>query len=67
MCNPPFFATLEETGKNRKRVCKATPNELTCPGGLISRDNEAEKIDFFALVDCVLMHFGQPQILNQSF
>ncbi|CEP02217.1 U6 small nuclear RNA (adenine-(43)-N(6))-methyltransferase [Plasmodiophora brassicae] len=33
VCNPPFFDDLQQTGLNAKRVCRATPSELVCPGG----------------------------------
>ncbi len=33
MCNPPFFADLEETGLNEKVICTGTSNELVTEGG----------------------------------
>ena len=36
MCNPPFFASLDETGLNKHRVCTGTANELVTVGGELS-------------------------------
>ncbi|ELR22561.1 uncharacterized protein ACA1_142640 [Acanthamoeba castellanii str. Neff] len=33
MCNPPFFAHLEEACQNPRTVCTGTPNELVTAGG----------------------------------
>lgn len=33
MCNPPFFASLKEKGRNRHRRCIATNHELVTRGG----------------------------------
>lgn len=33
MCNPPFFQTIEEAGRNPKTSCGGTMQEMVCPGG----------------------------------
>lgn len=33
MCNPPFFETIEEAGRNPKTSCGGTMQEMVCPGG----------------------------------
>lgn len=33
MCNPPFFASMEEAGLNPRTACGGTEAEMVCPGG----------------------------------
>jgi 23S rRNA A1618 N6-methylase RlmF len=33
MCNPPFFASMEEAGLNPRTACGGTEVEMVCPGG----------------------------------
>lgn len=33
MCNPPFFESIEEAGRNPKTSCGGTYEEMVCPGG----------------------------------
>lgn len=33
MCNPPFFQTLQEAGRNPHTAYGGTPEEMVCPGG----------------------------------
>ncbi|XP_022135956.1 methyltransferase-like protein 16 homolog isoform X2 [Momordica charantia] len=33
MCNPPFFASMDEAGLNPKTSCGGTLQEMVCPGG----------------------------------
>ena len=33
MCNPPFFETLEEAGRNPATAFGGTAEEMVCPGG----------------------------------
>lgn len=33
MCNPPFFQSIEEAGRNPKTSCGGTYEEMVCPGG----------------------------------
>jgi len=36
MCNPPFFANINEARQNPHTVCMGTSNELVTPGGEVS-------------------------------
>lgn len=33
MCNPPFFASMEEAGQNPATAFSGTAAEMVCPGG----------------------------------
>ncbi len=33
MCNPPFFESMEEAGRNPATAFSGTAEEVTCPGG----------------------------------
>lgn len=33
MCNPPFFASMDEAGLNPRTACGGTAAEMVCPGG----------------------------------
>lgn len=33
LCNPPFFESIEEAGRNPKTSCGGTVQEMLCPGG----------------------------------
>ncbi|KAL4187933.1 hypothetical protein AMTRI_Chr09g41610 [Amborella trichopoda] len=33
MCNPPFFESIDEVGKNPRTSCGGTLEEMVCPGG----------------------------------
>jgi 23S rRNA (adenine1618-N6)-methyltransferase len=33
MCNPPFFASIEEAGQNPSTAYAGTTAEMVCPGG----------------------------------
>ena len=33
MCNPPFFASMEEAGQNPATAFSGTAAEMMCPGG----------------------------------
>lgn len=33
MCNPPFFESMEEAGRNPATASSGTAREMTCPGG----------------------------------
>lgn len=36
MCNPPFFASMEEAGQNSATAFSGTAAEMVCPGGEMS-------------------------------
>ena len=33
MCNPPFFETMDEAGRNPNTACGGAATEMVCPGG----------------------------------
>ena len=33
MCNPPFFESMKEAGRNPNAACGGTPAEMVCKGG----------------------------------
>ena len=36
MCNPPFFESLDEAGRNPGTACGGTPAEMVHPGGEVA-------------------------------